>query len=364
MQRSRSTTKIISLLALAIVFMALLAVQAGTQQIASAQSATAAATQPPTPTPTLLPSTEGALTIWADELRVKVLDKLGKDFTAKYNVPVRVQQVNFGDIRNNEKIAGPAGTGPDILVGPHDWLGDLVSNGLVSPIDLGDKAKSFDPVAIKAFTYAGKLYGVPYGIEAVALYYNKDLVPTPPATWDDLKAIAKKLQDDKKVDQAYIFQQGDAYHGEPILTGFGGYVFGRDKDGNYDPTNVGIDSPGGIKAAQELDAMVKAGLLRADQTYDTMTSQFKAGKTAMIITGPWFLPDVRKSGIHYGVAKIPKMADNSRPFVGAQGSMINQFSKNTLLAQTFLTDYIATDDPIQPIYDPHPRVPPCLPVPP
>ena len=35
MQRSRSTVKIISLLVLAIVFMALLAVQAGSQQIAS-----------------------------------------------------------------------------------------------------------------------------------------------------------------------------------------------------------------------------------------------------------------------------------------------------------------------------------------
>src|SRR5258707_13580017 len=101
MQRSRSTTKIISLLALAIVFMALLAVQAGTQQIASAQSATAAANQPPTATPTLLPSTEGARTIWADELRVKVLDKLGKDLTATYNVPGGVEQGNLGAHRTN-----------------------------------------------------------------------------------------------------------------------------------------------------------------------------------------------------------------------------------------------------------------------
>lgn len=355
-------SKRLSLMALAVVFVALFALQSIAGQHTLAAQATAAATAAPTVTPTLLPSTEGTLTIWADTQRSKPLTALAKDFTAKYNVPVRVQEVGFGDIRNNLKIAGPAGTGPDILIGAHDWLGELVSNGLLSSIDLGDKTKSFDPVGLKAFTYDGKLYGMPYAVEAVALFYNKDLVPTPPTTWAELKDIAKKLQDSKKVDQAYILQQGDAYHYEPVLTGFGGFIFGTDKNGAYDPTQVGIDSEGAIAAAKEIDSMVKSGLLRADQTYDTMTSQFKAGKAAMIITGPWFLADVRKSGINYGVAKIPKMTKDARPFVGVQGFMVNKFSKNDLLAKTFLTEYVATDDAMQAIFDADPRIPAWLPV--
>src|SRR5690554_7174789 len=30
-----------------------------------------------------------------------------------------------------------SGKGPDILIGAHDWLGQLVVNGLIEPVDLG-----------------------------------------------------------------------------------------------------------------------------------------------------------------------------------------------------------------------------------
>jgi len=320
--------------------------------------------QTPEPTATVKPlgSQEGTITVWADRVRTPVLEKIGKDFTAKYNVPLRVQELDFGSIRDQLKIAGPAGEGPDIIIGAHDWLGELATNGLLSEIDLGDKAKNFDPVTLTGFTYNGKLYGVPYASEAVALYYNKDLVPTPPATWDELKAIAKKLQDDKKVEQGYVLQENDAYHFFPIMSGFGGYIFGRDAKGVLNPKDIGIDNPGSLKAAEELDSMVKSGLLRAGVSYNTMTDLFKAGKAAMLITGPWELPNMRKSGINFGVAPIPKMAGTPRPFVGVQGFMVNKFSKNELLAKTFLTEYIATDDAMKAIFDADPRIPAWLPV--
>ncbi len=362
MHKTNKTAKYLTLFTLLTLVLAMFAVQTGVQQVARAQDGTAAATQAPTATPKPLASAEGSLTVWADELRAPIIEKIGKDFEAKYNVPVRVQQLGFGDIRDQLKVAGPAGEGPDILIGAHDWLGTLVTNGLLSPIDLGDKTKSFDPVALKGFTYEGKLYGVPYAVEAIALYYNKDLVPNPPTTWDELKTIAKKLQDDKKVDQGYVLQEGDPYHAYPIISGFGGYVFGTDKDGNYNPQDLGLDSPGALKGAKEIDSMVKAGLLRPNVNYDTMMSLFKTGKSAMMITGPWALSDIRKSGINYGVAKIPKMDQTPRPFVGVQGFMVNKFSKNELLAKTFLTEYIATDDTMMALFTADPRGPAWMPI--
>jgi len=362
MHKTNTTAKYLAIFTLAAIVLSLFVVQGSSNQIVRAQDGTAAATAAPTATTPPLASTEGTLTIWADELRAKVLEKIGKDFEAKYSVPVRVQQLGFGDIRDQLKVAGPAGEGPDILIGAHDWLGTLVTNGLLSEIDLGDKAQNIDPVALKGFSYEGKLYGLPYAVEAVALYYNKDLVPNPPATWDELKTVAKKLQDDGKVDQGYVLQQGDPYHAYPIISGFGGYIFGRDKDGNYNPQDLGLDSPGSLKGAEEIDSMVKSGLLRADVTYDTMLNLFKTGKSAMMITGPWALPDVRKSGINYGVAKIPKMANTPRPFVGVQGFMVNKFSKNELLAKTFLTEYIATDETMMSLFEADPRGPAWTPI--
>lgn len=326
-------------------------------------TATAAAASP-TASPTIKPvlSKEGTLTIWVDGGRVKMVTDLGKKFTDKYKVAVQVQELGFGDIRDQLKIAGPAKEGPDIIIGAHDWLGELVSNGLLLDLNLGDKAKNVDPVAIKGFTYGGKLYGLPYLVEAISLIYNKDLVPTPPATWDELKAVAKQLQDDKKVEQGYVMQQGDPYHTYPLLTGFGGYIFGRDDAGNYNPKDLGLDSAGGVAAYTEIDNMVKVGLLRKDTTYDLMLGLFKEKKSAMFISGPWTLNDLRAAKVNYGVAPIPTMKSTPKPFVGVQGWMVSAFGKNQLLAKTFLTEFVATDEAMQALYDAVPAASAWLPV--
>lgn len=310
-------------------------------------------------------SKEGVLTFWIPKLAVKAVSDAAQDFTAKYGVQVNVQEVDFGSIRDDLKTAGPAGEGPDIIVGAHDWLGELATNGLVEPLDLGDKAASFDKVGINAFTYNGKLYGMPYGLEAVALIYNKDLVPTAPTTWDELKTIAKQLQDDKKVDMGYGLQTGgaDPYHTYPIITGFGGYVFKQNADGTYDPTDVGLDNEGGQAAMKELDSMIKSGLLKQNVSGSDLDSLFVAGKVAMVIGGPWRLGDLRKSGINYGIAPIPAINGKTPiPFVGAQGFMVSAFGKNKEVAKAFLTEYLAADAPMQAIFEADPRIPAWLPV--
>lgn len=312
---------------------------------------------PTTPKPAA--SQQGTLTLWVDEAKVKAMTGAGKMFTAKYGIAVNIQQVAFGDIRDQLKIAGPEGEGPDIIVGAHDWLGELVSNGLLETLDLGDKASNLDPVATRAFTYRGKMYGLPYDLESLALVYNKDLVPTPPTTWDELKAMATKLQNDKKVEQGYVLQQGDPYYIYPIVTGFGGYIFGRDAEGNYNPQDVGLDSPGGLAAMRELDSMVKAGLLRKDITGDIVNSLFGEGKSAMYFTGPWSLADLEKSSVKdkFAVTRIPAMKQQPQPFVRAQGFMVSASGKNKDLARAFLAEFVASDDIMQQIYTNDPRIP-------
>ena len=330
---------------------------------AAADTATTAPEAEATPTVAIgQPSKEGVLTLWVQRLAVPAVTEAGKQFTAKYNIPVSVQELEFGQIRDQLKTAGPAGEGPDIIAGAHDWLGELVSNGLLEPLDLGDKAASFDPVAVQAFTYEGKVYGLPYAIEAIALLYNKDLVPTPPATWEELKTIAKQLQDEGKVDQGFVLQQGDPYHSFPLWTGFGGYVFKQNPDGTYDPTDVGLDNPGGVKAITEIDSMIKSGLLRKDITGQIGETLFATGKSAMTVGGPWRLSDLRKAGIKYGIAPLPKMDVQPQPFVGAQGMMVSAFGKNKDIAKAFLTEFMAADEPMQAMYTADPRIPAWLPV--
>lgn len=144
-------------------------------------------------------SEKGKLTIWTDQVRGPIIRQAAKEFEDKYDIPITVQEMAFGDVRDKLSVAGPAGKGPDILIGAHDWLGQLVSNGLVKPLQFMEKRKSeFTDISIRAFSYAGDIYGLPYATEAIALIYNKDLVPEPPQTWDELLKIAERLTNPKK----------------------------------------------------------------------------------------------------------------------------------------------------------------------
>ncbi|MEZ4556619.1 MAG: maltose ABC transporter substrate-binding protein [Caldilineaceae bacterium] len=310
------------------------------------------------------PAADGpSLTIWADDTRAPILEEIGKAFQDEYGIAVVITEKGFGDIRDDFKVAGPAGEGPDIIIGAHDWLGELVENGLLAEISLGDAADQFLPAAVQGFTYDGVLYGMPYATENLAFVYNTDIVSEPPATWTEVSELAAQLEADGAVKQGFIRQEGDPYHFFPIQTAFGGYVFGL-TDAGYDPTDVGIDSEGSIAAATWLDQMVKDGHLAADAavTYDIMHAAFGAGDAAMIVTGPWALPTIRESGVPYAVTVIPGEVQEAQPFLGIQGFMVSQFSKDPLLAQTFLQEYVANADTMQAIFDADPRPSAFLPV--
>ncbi len=303
------------------------------------------------------------LVIWADETRAPVLEELGADFEAEFGVGVEVQQLGFGDIRDQFKTAGPAGEGPDIIIGAHDWLGELVVNGLLAPVELGDLEELFLPSAVQAFVYEGQLYGLPYAIENVALVYNTDLLEAAPTTWEEVREISEQIHSENMEKYGFIRMEGDPYHFFPIQTAFGGYVFGLTEEG-YDPTDVGIDSEGSLAAATWYEAMVNDGLQPEGVDWEVMHALFESGDAAMIITGPWAIDRLNESGVPYAVAAIPAGPDGEagRPFLGVQGFMISAFSENQLLAESFLLDFVATEEAMTALFEAGKRPSAFLPV--
>ncbi len=309
---------------------------------------------------------ELSLTIWADDTRAPILQDLATGFEEEYGVALVVEELEFGDIRDQMGIAAPAGEGPDIIIGAHDWLGELVSNGLLAPIDLGAKADQFLPSTLDAFTYNGELYGMPYSFENVAFFINTDIVPECPATWDEVYTLSEEISADnddniETNNYGFVRMEGDPYHFFPIQTAFGGYVFGVTDEG-YDPTDVGIDSEGSLAAAEWWDSYVKAGLQPQALDWDTMHLWFENGQIAMTITGPWALDRIRESGIPYAICDIPDESADGVPFSGVQGLMISAFSDDPLLAQIFLTEFVATDEIMQAFFEANPRPSAYLPV--
>jgi maltose/maltodextrin transport system substrate-binding protein/arabinogalactan oligomer/maltooligosaccharide transport system substrate-binding protein len=304
----------------------------------------------PTVAPTEAPAEPVAtLKIWADDTRTPILLDFAKEFKAEYNVELIVEDLGrVQDIRTPMITAAPAGEGPDIFIGVHDWLGALVESGLVAPIDLGGKAGEFVPMSLDAFTYTdGKLYGVPYATENLGFFYNTELVETPPTTWAEVLEIGQALKDEGKVQYAFAMA-GGGYENMPLLTANGGYIFGKDANGAWNASDVGLDSEGMIAGVTYLADAAAAGLIPATADYETAHSLFETGQAPFLMAGPWALERIIASGVPYKVTTFP---ENGAPFSGVQGFMINAFSENVLLAQTFLTEYVATEPFMQQIAD-------------
>jgi maltose/maltodextrin transport system substrate-binding protein/arabinogalactan oligomer/maltooligosaccharide transport system substrate-binding protein len=317
-------------------------------------------TKAPEPTaapvePTAVPEPAGSIRIWADEQRAPVLNELAAKFKETYNMELVVE--NVSTIRDSFITAAPAGEGPDIIIVPHDQAAQLVASGLVAPLDLGEKTKDFSEAALKAFTYDGKLYGMPYATENLGFFYNKDLVTTVPTTWQEVYDISKQLIADGKVKYGMVLA-GTSYDAYPWMTSQGGYVFGRNAAGDYDPMDLGIGKEGMIKFATMAKKWVDDKVLSDNLDNTTAKSMFVNGDVAFLMNGPWELNNLRTAKTPYAIAAFP---DGGVPFMGVQGFLVNSFSKNVLLAQTFLTEFIATEETMLALEKADPRVPAYLP---
>jgi maltose/maltodextrin transport system substrate-binding protein len=267
------------------------------------------------------------------------LQKVGDAFEKLSGVPVVVQHPEGAP--DKFQAAAGAGKGPDIFCWPHDRVGEWAKSGLIVPIRPPRRVRDeIDEFAWKAFAWNGQTWGYPLAIEAVGLIYNKALVKTPPATFDDVIALDKALAGEGR--KAILWAYGQNFFSWALIAGGGGYVFGRDAKGNLDPSVTGVNSEGAVLGASVLRRLIEGGHMPPGAKYSDMDSQFAAGKTAMMINGPWAWDNVRKAKIDFGVTTIPAVAPGkpSKPFVGVLGCMITAPSRYKDIAREFIENHL------------------------
>ena len=300
------------------------------------------------------------LTIWTDANRKPAIEAAAKTFEEETGGKVELVQKNFEDIRNDFINQVPTGNGPDITVGAHDFLGSFVEAGVIDTVDLGAAADQLEQVAIDAFTYDGQVYGFPYALESIALIQNTDLVgEDAPATYDDMIAKGKASGAERPFVINTAGQTGDAYTMYGFQTSFGAPVFVQDASGSY-TSEVGMGGDAGNAFAEWLGANGETGTGYISTTidYDTNNELFASGKAAYTIQGPWAIEALTAQGVNIKVNPIPSAGgETAAPFVGVQGFYVSSQSKNALVAQQFLTHYLATDEAQQALYDADPRLP-------
>lgn len=284
---------------------------------------------------------EGKLVIWINgDKGYNGLAEVGKKFEQETGIKVTVEHPDKMEEKYPQVAA--TGDGPDIIFWAHDRFGGYAESGLLAEInpDKNFQEKIF-PFTWDAVRFNGKLIGYPISVEALSLIYNKDLLPEPPKTWEEIAALDQKMR--KQGKSAIMFNLQEPYFTWPLLAAGGAYAF-KYADGHYNVKDVGVDNAGAKAGMQFLVDQVKAKTLNADTDYSIAEAAFNKGQTAMTINGPWAWSNIDKSGIKYGITLLPTLKGKpSKAFVGVLSAGINAASPNKELAKEFLENYLLTD---------------------
>jgi arabinogalactan oligomer/maltooligosaccharide transport system substrate-binding protein len=182
---------------------------------------------------------------------------------------------------------------------------------------------------------------------------------------EELVAKGKELKAAGKVSEIMalpVGANGDAYHMYPIFTSAGGYLFGKTAEGDYNPKDLGLTQPEAAKAFERISALGEKGdgALKRSIAAENVTSLFTGKKTAFLLSGPWQLPDIDKSGVHYAISPIPGFqgGKEARPFVGVQAMYVASKGKFKSLAQEFATNYFIQPQVAVALYKADRRPPP------
>jgi arabinogalactan oligomer / maltooligosaccharide transport system substrate-binding protein len=316
---------------------------------ATAAPATEAPSMAPSEAPSMAPSAapteaalSGELTVWnaygsGGTAEGKAFEQILAKFATDYpGVKINALDVPFSDLYTKFETEAAAGGGPDMFIAPNDSLGKEVRAGLLA--DTGDVSALFVPqttqVAIDGSQVDGKFYMVPESLKAVAMFYNKAKVATPPATTDDLlKAVKGGLK---------LGLQQNAYHPWGFWYAFGGQIMDGTGKCVADATSGVSDAFAYLKALKDAGAQFYTDGAKFQDA-------FKTGKLDAIIEGPWFSGDAKAAyGDKLGVAPGPSGAGAFAPMTGVDGWYINAASPNVALAKQVAT--ILTNQDNQQIY--------------
>ncbi len=261
-------------------------------------------------------------------------------FEAAFGVPVTLTRIELNEIKQKMLLSAPQGEAADLIVPiPHDQMGELAAGGVLADMsqfatedylaDLSEQAK-------QAFTFNGRLFGLPIYLEGPALIVNTDLVPEAPATYEDMIAKAKELTTDDTY--GFLYDDKNFYFSYNWLRSNGGYVFNRDESGNLMPNDVGLANEGAIKGAEQIKALqYEHGLIPPGTDSAVAEGLFLEGAVGMVYNGPWAIANIQENDIPVTVMPVPPLADGTPfgGFIGVQGVLMNEFSQNKSDAANF-----------------------------
>jgi ABC-type glycerol-3-phosphate transport system substrate-binding protein len=227
----------------------------------------------------------------------------------------------------------------DILAMDVDWTAEFASAGWIRPWTGANRqavSKGVLPGPLKTATYQGKLWAAPINSNTELLWYRKDLVKTPPKTWNQMIDDAEQLAKEGK--PHYIEEQGAKYEGlvvwfNSLVNSAGGTLLG--------PNNTVTVGPSAKVAATIMKRLANSPA--ADPGLNTSeegpgNDVFDSGQAAFQINYPfvWSGTEATNPTIfkHMGYAPFPEVVPGKAPRVsiGGYNLGVSTHSKHPQLA--------------------------------
>jgi multiple sugar transport system substrate-binding protein len=293
---------------------------------------------------------------------IPALDSLIARFEAEHpEIDLDAQYVPTGDALVQKLVnAVRSNTAPDVSWIHANYLEDLVAADAIYPmahfldgpngLSAEDMADIY-PALLTYASYRGTLYSLPMEATSLGLLYNKDLFrevgldpERPPATWEELAAYSERLRLDRNGDGRYErigfmvpVRPGSGPDGpymvwqfQPFLMQAGGDMI----DGAQRRVRFG-DEPG----VQALGLWKRLFDLQNQRSFtNEYQSAFVSGQGAMMMDGPWSLPNYPRllGDIDWGVAPLPAGPDRRATVVGGEYLAIFKQSEHPDAAWAFV----------------------------
>lgn len=286
--------------------------------------------------------TAASLTLWISKgTDYSAFKSVIEAYTQKTGVQVTLETPD--DPTKSFETAMAEGKGPDVIFWAHDRSGDWADKGWIDSVEPSSELKAQNvQLGWDAFTYKGKTWGYPIGAEAIGMIYNKKLMPTPPASFEEIMAQAASYK--AKGQQVIGWDSNSPYFSWPMLAAHGGYIYKRNSNGEYLADDVGVANAGALAGARVFKQLFTQEVFaKGGMSYGDAEKAMLEGKQALWINGPWAWDALKKAGIDFGVAPLPTVAGKpARPFVGVFGAMLVSKSQNRQAAVDFLEHYLLT----------------------
>ncbi len=322
------------------------------------------------------PPTASELTIWGLWEDESLLQPAFEEYKKTHpNLVIKYEYQSSLNYRSRTQTKITQGEGPDILMIHSTWVPMfLKSNSLAAApaevVPMADFMKEFNPVVVEDFTNykmledqinrspnikdktkalqeqfvkSGKIYGMPRGIDGLALYVNMDILQNiggqVPVTWNEFKDTAFKAtvaQDGViQTSGAAIGLTGNVDHWSDIL----GLLFSQQPGANIAAPN---DQNGADVVKFYTDFVRNKDIKTWDSTMPRSTEAFASGKVLFYFAPSWRAHELRQlnPSLNFKIFPVPQLASKKVAWANYWGygvSSQSKFQKDAWEMVKFLT---------------------------